>query len=490
MAKYILKRILFFIPTIFVISILTFVLMSSAPGDPAELMLNKASSGDSGQASDKLAGDKAYREVRKKLGLDLPMFYFSIGSISEPDTLYKIGKVDHRKNLGRLIDMYGNWPQIEAYYHALAELELAFLDLPKDSATTAPLITLRSAVTDLFTNYKESVIQSKFGDIKDRLAKYPQLTQAMPQYEKVVSAYNEVKATPTTWKNYVPTVHMNFTHNQYHRWLFGDAPWFGKSDDPTLTGGFIRGDFGISYFAKRPVGSIVWDSIGYTMTISLVSILITYLISIPLGVFSAINKDTLVDQGLTTGLFILYSLPSFWIATMMIIFLGGGDYLDLFPPTGVADVEDDDPFFYRFGAQAYHLALPLICWTYGSFAYLSRQMRGGMLSVLRQDFIRTARSKGLSNNSVIWKHAFRNSLFPVITIFSSVFPAMIGGSIILEFLFSIPGMGKVSLEAVFRRDYPVVLTVTMFSAILTLVGYLVSDILYAVVDPRITYGKK
>ncbi len=490
MVKYIFKRVLFFIPTIFAISLLTFALMSSAPGDPAELMLNRAASGDGGQAADKLAGDKAYKMLRKKLGLDLPLFYFSFSSAASSDTLYRIGKVDHRKTLERLVNDYGNWQEIEQYYHTIEALEITVLDLPRDATTTSALITIRNAVNNLYLNYSDDVIQASFKEVQLQLSQFKQLATANSALSKTISAYNNMKANPAKWKNYIPAIHFNGTYNQYHRWLFGDAPWLGSSEDETLSKGFIRGDFGTSYFAKRPVGTMIWESVQYTMVISLFSILITYIISIPLGVFSAVNKDTPADQTITTGLFILYSLPSFWIATMMIIFLCGGDYLDIFPPTGVADIDEEDGFFIRFGAQAYHLALPLICWTYGSFAYLSRQMRGGMLSVLQQDYIRTARSKGLTNSVVVWKHAFRNSLLPVITIFSSVFPAMIGGSVILEFIFTIPGMGKLGLEAVLRRDYPVVLTVTMFSSILTLVGYLVSDILYAVVDPRISYTKK
>jgi peptide/nickel transport system permease protein len=490
MLKYIFKRILFFVPTIFAISLLTFILMSSAPGDPAELMLNRAVGGDGGQAADKLAGDKAYNMVRKRLGLDLPLFYFSFSNLASSDTLHKISKTDHRKTLDRLTNDYGNWKEIETYYHSAKKLELTILDIPKDSSVTTPLITMRNAVNNLYLNYNDKVIRSSFDEMQKQIAANEKLRPAQQELNSTIAAYENVLASPTTWKNYVPSIHLNGTKNQYHRWLFGDAPWFGASDDETLSKGFVRGDFGTSYFAKRPVGTLVWESIGYTMTISLISILITYLISIPLGVFSAVNKGSTADQSISTGLFILYSMPTFWIATMMIIFLCGGDFLDIFPPTGVADVSEDDSFFTRFSAQSYHLTLPMICWTYGSFAYLSRQMRGGMLAVLQQDYIRTARSKGLDNNVVVWKHAFRNSLLPVITIFSSVFPAMIGGSVILEFIFTIPGMGKLGFEAVIRRDYPVVLTVTMFSAILTLVGYLVSDILYAVVDPRISYSKK
>lgn len=195
-----------------------------------------------------------------------------------------------------------------------------------------------------------------------------------------------------------------------------------------------------------------------------------------------------MDQMLTTILFILYSIPSFWVATLAIVFLCGGDYFDIFPPYGVGG--EGDTAWAKFTDRAYHLFLPLLCMTYGSFAYLSRQMRGGMINVLNQDYIRTARAKGLPENKVVWKHAIRNSLLPIITIFASVFPAMISGSIALEIIFSIPGMGKTAYEAVVARNYPIVYTVMMFSTILTLVGYLVSDILYAIVDPRISYSKK
>lgn len=489
MLKYIIKRILFFVPTIFAISILTFIIMSNAPGDPAELMLNRSIGGDGGQAADKLAGEKAYSMVRKRLGLDLPLFYFSFSSMASTDTLHRILKADHRKTLARLIHDYGNWKEIEAYYHAIRQLELAVLDIPKDTAVTTSLIVIRNAINNLYLNYNDKAIHASFTEIKNHIQKNNKLAVVSDYVDKMISAYHTMQANATVWKNYIPVIHLHGTQNQYHRWLFGDAPWFGESDNEYLSKGFIRGDFGISYFAKRPVGTLIWECIGYTMSISLISILITYLVSIPLGVFSAVNKGSTADQTISTTLFVLYSIPSFWLGTMLINFLCGGDFLNWFPPTGVADVDEDDSFFVWLGTQAYHLILPIFCWTYGSFAYLSRQMRGGMLAVLQQDYIRTARSKGLSNQKVVWKHAFRNSLLPVITIFSSVFPAMIGGSIVLEQIFTIPGMGKLGFEAVLRRDYPVVLTVTMFSSILTLVGYLVSDILYAIADPRISYTR-
>jgi peptide/nickel transport system permease protein len=132
----------------------------------------------------------------------------------------------------------------------------------------------------------------------------------------------------------------------------------------------------------------------------------------------------------------------------------------------------------------------MVCFTYGGLAFLYRQMRGAMINTLSQDYIRTARAKGLDEKNVLWKHAFKNSLLPIITLFANVFPLVISGAIIIENKFSIPGMGKTAIEAISARNYPMIYTIVMFSAILTMVGYLVADILYAVVDPRISYNKK
>jgi peptide/nickel transport system permease protein len=175
---------------------------------------------------------------------------------------------------------------------------------------------------------------------------------------------------------------------------------------------------------------------------------------------------------------------------MLIIFFTTPQYgMNFFPNFGVGDVTSDMSWWDIFVERAIHMILPVFCLTYGSLAYLSRQMRGGILSVFRQDYIRTARAKGVPEGKVVWKHAFRNSLIPIITIFASLFPAAISGSFIIENIYSIPGMGQMALSALVSRDYPVVFTVMMFSAFLTLVGTLMSDILYAFVDPRISFDK-
>ncbi|MCB0514899.1 MAG: ABC transporter permease [Chitinophagales bacterium] len=487
MLKYILKRILIFLPTLLAISLLTFVISSNAPGDPVELMLTSQTS--QGQAANILATEKAYLEKRQELGLDLPIFYFALSSSSYPDTLYKVPKRLHRNNLDRLIYDYGDWKYIEKYYQDTKAFELKAAGTERDSLNAQPLVNIISLVNDLYINHDDEKINFTLNKIGENLSEAPSLAYLQSDLTNIKQNYATVKSEATPWKRYVPTIHFYGLNNQYHRWFFGDKPWFGSGEGKS--GGFIRGDFGISYKDQRPVASVIGDAIRWTMLISFLSILLTYIVSIPLGVNSAVHKGSMQDQIITTFLFILYSLPSFWIATLLIMFFGGGDYFDWFPPYGVhGDLPPDASWWVQFKDLAWHLTLPLICWTYGSFAYLSRQMRGGMLDVLGQDYIRTARAKGLPENKVIWKHALRNSLLPVITLFASVFPLMISGAIVLEIIFSIPGMGKMAFEALVARNYPIVFTVMMFSAILTLVGYLVADILYAVVDPRITFSSK
>ncbi len=486
MFQYILKRIFIFIPTLLVISLLTFGLSVTAPGDPVEQMLT-TKSGDN-QSSSLIAGQKAYLEKRKELGLDLPIFYFGISKASYPDTLHRIAKRSHKKILDRHINQYGNWEQISDYYNQLQRFELKVADVPKDSLTAEPIIKIKEAVQDLYLSYQDGSIKNAMGRIKTHLESQPQFEPIRGEMNKLEGSYNEMVSKATPSKNYIPSLNWYGKNNQYHRWFFGDKPWFGKDNGEGTCKGFLRGDFGISYQDSRPVKSVVWDALRWTVRLSFISIMITYLIAIPIGVYSARKKGSMMDQMLTTILFILYSIPSFWVATLAIVFLCGGDYFDIFPPYGVGG--EGDTAWAKFTDRAYHLFLPLLCMTYGSFAYLSRQMRGGMINVLNQDYIRTARAKGLPENKVVWKHAIRNSLLPIITIFASVFPAMISGSIALEIIFSIPGMGKTAYEAVVARNYPIVYTVMMFSTILTLVGYLVSDILYAIVDPRISYSKK
>lgn len=494
MFQYVIKRIIYFIPTLFAISIITFLLSKAAPGDPVELRLKGGmQSQQGGQLSEKLAGEKAYLDLSEKMGLNLPAFYFSVTSQAYPDTLYKIYRKHEREALSQLIDQYGNWEQIEAYYKSVKRLEFSLFNVQRDSSNYENIRTVRESCNDLYRANEDIPIHRLLAQI-DSAVQNPTLSSLQPLAKAANENYMLVKSRATPGRNYIPALHWYGTGNQYHRWLFGDVPWFGKNDDPRkVAKGFFRFDFGKSYLDGRPVSSIILDAIKWTMILNVVAVLLAYLISIPVGVETAIQKDTRFDRVTTTILFILYSLPSFWVATMLVVFITTPEYgMDWFPTYGVGsqNLSANASFMEIFLDRAYHFVLPVFCLTYGSFAFISRQMRGGMLTVIRQDYIRTAQAKGLDRKTVVWKHAFRNSLIPIITMFASLFPAVISGSVIIEFIFNIPGMGRVSYESVVARNYPVLYTILMFSAILTMVGILVADLLYAFVDPRISFTKK
>ena len=253
--------------------------------------------------------------------------------------------------------------------------------------------------------------------------------------------------------------------------------WLGK---------LARLDFGDSYKDQRPVITKIKETLPVTLQIEVIVIFLIYLISIPLGVYSATHQYSLGDRVTTLILFILYSLPSFWVAMLLMLFFGGGRFLSWFPVNGLNSFGAENlawgPWLLD---RLWHLVLPVICLTYGGLAGLSRYARAGMMEVIRQDYIRTARAYGFSEKTVIWKYALRNSLIPIVTLLATLLPALIAGSFIIESIFSIPGMGRLGFEAILSRDYPLIMGILSISAFLTLLGLLLSDILYAVVDPRI-----
>lgn len=247
-------------------------------------------------------------------------------------------------------------------------------------------------------------------------------------------------------------------------------------------------DFGNSYKDQRPVLTRIAETLPITLQLNIISILLVYLISIPLGVYSATHPYSLKDTSITFFLFVLYSLPSFWLAMLLMYFLGGGPYLHWFPVYGLnSEAARQWPWYWWLLDRTWHLALPILCLSYADLAGLSRYARAGMANEIRQDYVRTARAYGFSERTIVYKYAMRNSLIPIITLLGAVLPSIIGGSVIIESIFSIPGMGRLAFEAILSRDYPLIMGILSITSMLTLAGLIISDILYAIVDPRIRF---
>jgi len=248
-------------------------------------------------------------------------------------------------------------------------------------------------------------------------------------------------------------------------------------------------DFGVSSYDHRPVVDKIGEAIPVTLLLSGLALLIAYLLAVPLGMLSAVRQGTVLDRALTVGLFLLYSLPSFWVAILLVLFLGGGRYFDVFPIQGLHSPGAEGLGLpSRAMDLAWHLVLPVFCLAYGSVAYLSRYARSSLLEVVNQDYIRTARAKGLPERVVLLKHALRNALIPILTLLGLSLPHLVGGSVIVEQIFGIPGMGRLGFQAIATRDYNTVMATTTLAALLTMVGVLLSDLAYCMVDPRIRHS--
>ncbi|MCX7392779.1 MAG: ABC transporter permease [Planctomycetales bacterium] len=239
----------------------------------------------------------------------------------------------------------------------------------------------------------------------------------------------------------------------------------------------------IFFQTEQKIWRELWEALRITILLNLIVFVLIYVAAVPLGIISAAYPHSWTDRVTTLGLFIMYSLPSFWVAEMLRMQFG-----NWLPIMGLKSQNFDQMnSSQQILDYLRHIALPVLCMTYGGLAYVSRQMRAGMLEVIRQDYIRTAEAKGAGKARVILVHALRNSLFPIITLFASLLPFLVGGSVIIEVVFNIHGMGLLSYEGVLRREYDLVMTTLMLSAVLTLIGILVSDILYVVVNPRVSF---
>ncbi len=247
-------------------------------------------------------------------------------------------------------------------------------------------------------------------------------------------------------------------------------------------------DFGRSFSPdRRPVLDKIKERVGITISLNALSLFIILLVSIPIGIVAAVRPHSWFDRATTLMVFFGFAMPTFWLALLLMMLFGV--YLDWLPISGLTSLGFHQlTLWQKIQDLVAHITLPVLVAAFGGLAGMSRYMRGNMLEVIRQDYITTARAKGLPERVVIFKHALRNALLPVITMLGLSVPGLIGGSVIFESIFAIPGMGQLFYGAVMARDYPLVMGELVIGAVLTLVGNLLADVGYALVDPRIRTG--
>ena len=544
MWRYILKRLLIMVPTFLFITIIVFVMINIAPGEPGQ----SANASGVETADQSTTSREGYRLFKEQYHLDLPILLNFRFLLDNKDVAEELEILAHnmnftfegeqentqrpaQKNVFEAEENIENWGQVIVPSLLTIAEEYVFLQTSDggigtltrnldgeneteqtatfqgnnyfiDSFMTQKVRFL--AVQRLSVNARqtitsnEGVILSEEQLAENRLifAENNTLSQWTYSLNASLDEQNEVLSLWKTWfdqnnSRFQKTISSVFFNTRFaHYWANLSPVGFHPLQ-------FKKPNLGSSFRYRRPVFEVIGEHWRYSIYLSLISLLLAYFISIPIGVLAAVKQNQFADRGIGAILFVLYSLPSFFVGTLLATFLTGaksihifGISLDLawFPVAGFRSTDSLLVTTFEGGFDVlWHLVLPVFCLTYGALAVLSRYARTGLLEVIRSDYIRTARAKGLSEWVVIMKHAVRNGMIPILTLLGTTLPYLIGGSIVIEYIFAIDGMGRLMLDAISYRDYNIIMGILLISSIFTLLGILLSDISYALVDPRISF---
>ena len=430
MIQYILQRSLLMIPTMIGITLISFLVMHLAPGDPVDFFLG-GMAGEEGISTDRQSDfDKTREDLRRQLGLDRPLHV-----------------------------QYLNW---------LSSLVLHVEPLNSFERTGRRV--------DLFLSTLEPAERSELASLENEARK----ARFLSSFEKYHPDEAHALVHSSFWEGKTVKLENNYEYAGAGLLLFH---CFDRR--------FVTLNFGRSFKDQQPVISHILARLPITIEINIISLIVAYIIGLPLGIWLAVKQDTRTDRTLTTGTFILWSMPSFWVGMLLIVFFCNKEFFYWFPASGLQslDASSEWGFWRLLTDHAHHMAMPVLASSYASFAGLSRFMRTSMLENLRLDYVRTARAKGLPEKVVILKHVFRNSLIPIVTILANLLPAIIAGSVFIETIFTIPGLGFLGVQSVLVRDYPMVMAILTIGSFLSLLGILLADILLKVVDPRIEFSR-
>jgi len=459
------KRLLVMIPTFLGISLIVFFISTKTPGDPVQLLLEQKKI-VIGNESSKSSLEKRMNTLREAYHFDAPLFYFKITDYTQTDTLHKINNKSYRENLSDLSFEHGKWKAINEFnkeidlLHTLAyglkdvnqkNRILQFIERLKKSNNSKQL------TKQLLLFKKQSITNVNIRKVFDRL-------------ESIIIA---ISSHNYKLNRYIPKFIWFGLNNQYHYWISN----------------LLTGNLGDSYVDKVPVVYKIRESARWTILLSILSIIISYLIAVPLGVFLAKNKGSTFSEFTGTILFAIHCIPTFWMASLLVIFFASPEYFELFPSYGLGFFGEGQSIWDKFTELSQHLVLPLICYSYSSIAYISEQTKRSIIHIDNQNYIQTARAKGLKNLTIYRKHILYNTSFTLITQLGNLIPAIISGSFVVEYIFAIPGMGKLLVDSIHYRDYPTLFATIMISSILVMIGILISDMLYVKFDPRVNILK-
>lgn len=510
MTTYIIRRLFLMIPTVIGMTLLIFLLVAMSPGGVgAALQVSGGGQMDSGS----VAQQRAYLEDR--YGLDAPYLVQYVRWLGRVSPI-KFGARDQFTPSGerfsepKKIDAPPLW---QWFAEELPEAEPAAEVVPPDDAEARAQIYRRAAGNYAQVRAAYLGSRTRFEIAMGDLAKaidYPEAVkdrgQIKPGPAKRIGKSAFASADEALWAtaearaaDMLRDYELLLNATARSQAVF-DAKLFRQAGVPIIPGtvSLAAPDLGMSFSRSRPVSTLIWEALPVTLMLNLIAVPIIYFVAIPSGVLAASRQGSLVDVGLGAFYVALWSIPVVWAGVLAVGFLASKDWLGWFPVTGLHSPEAESMTMLPQVVEGrwqrgyildtlWHLVLPVACLVYTGFAILSKQTRAAMLENFNADYVRTAKAKGVSHKDVVFRHVFRNSLLPIITMFVSIFPAMLGGSVVIERIFSVPGMGSLIIDAIGLRDRELLMANALIVGLVNMLALLLADILYALADPRISY---
>lgn len=456
-----LKRLLYVIALLFIVSVIAFWLSKQVPGDEVSDYISIDDRGAIASYNPAQYRD-VYKRVAEQRGFDLPEFYFSLMPSSV--AIYHTGTLPEEDRA-----TIKQWIRSGLKAETSLELYQKLRDgLSKYCSTNNQYCRFYERLLTTTDPDSLAIAATKFRDESEDTAL---MREVDPELETIslLALKSQNNTADFSLKNFTPVFRWHGSANQYHRWITG-----------------------LVY--QRPLTSIVdgrnaWskilDALKWTVLLNGFALFISIVAGTLLGIWSGRTEGLTSEKIVNWILFGLFALPSFWLGTLFIYAFASGEWLSLFPAGGLGSHRYAGNILERGSIVAYHLFLPVMCLALGALAYISRQVKQSVLYEYRQPYVAMLKAQGISSKTILRKHIVRNSLFPLITIMGGAFPALLSGSLIIEVIFNIPGMGRLMYSSLLARDWPVAFPILMFSAVITIASYIATDIVYKWADPRV-----
>jgi len=461
MLTYLIKRISTLLLSLWLISVCLFFLQRYVAGDIV-MSQNKARTNGTFYLHP-LEADKVYRAEAQRLNLQMPPFYFSLEASFFPDTFYQIQYPEAVRIQQELLLQTGNWPLVQSYFYTLTTFyeNLKKINHPTQSVFWKKKLQEIALLSDL------STIQSEMMVPEEMSAPY------IEDYRKWTGIVKKMAVSKPSFFDWIPVLHWYGLNNQYHAWFEN----------------ILSGDFGTSARDGRLVTDKLEEAIPWTLWVNGLAIFFAYFFSLPMGILMAVIPHKSWISWVNNILLALYALPAFWVASMLLYQATLPSYgFSFFSISAWTYLQQNGGFSEQPVRFLLQLSLPVFCMTYGLAAYLTNYIQSSFSKVLGEPYILYARTKGISGFRLYYKHVLPNALLPQIVFIAGIIPALVTGSVAVEVIFNMPGMGRLLIDSIHSQDWPTVYSFVLLIAVLTALGLLFSDFLLVLSDPRIRFS--